>query len=63
MARRYAIYLNEKSSPQRLGTVTAADRPAAIKKAIELYTYPKSRLEIVLLMPPKLKRVKVRAGL
>jgi hypothetical protein len=51
----YAIFL-----------VTAPDRNAAIKKATERYDIQETSellLDVVLLTPPKLKRIKVRGGL
>jgi len=43
--------------------VTASDRPAAIKKATEQFDIPKSWLEVVLVTPRRLKRIKVSGGL
>jgi len=60
MPKRYAVYANRKGPAQRLGTVTAPDRPTAIKKATEQYDIPKAWLEVVLVKPRKLKRFKVR---
>jgi|tagenome__1003787_1003787.scaffolds.fasta_scaffold20882804_2 hypothetical protein len=71
MPKRYAVYVNGnspayvngKSPAQRLGTLTALDRPTAIKKATEQYDIPKFWLDVVLVMPRKLKRLKVRGEL
>ena len=65
MIKRYAVYVTGQTPPQRLGTVTAPDRHTAIKKAIDLYEVPETslrRLDLVLVMPPKSKRIKVRDG-
>jgi len=57
MPKRYAIYLTGETPVERLGTVTAPDRPTAIKKATELYNVPEVQLEVVLITPPRLKRL------
>lgn len=65
MPKRYAVYVIGESPAKRLGTVTATDRQAAIKKATELYRIPgtsKLRLDLVTVMRPKLKRIKARGG-
>ena len=64
--KRYAVYLTGQTPAQRLGTLTAPDRHTAIEKAIDLYEIPETllgRLDLVLVMPPKSKRIKVRDGL
>ena len=51
MPKRYAVYLTGANPAQRLGTLTALDRPTAIKKATEQYNIPKARIEVVLVKP------------
>lgn len=66
MPRRYAVYFTGETPAKRLGTVTAPDRQAAIKKAIELYDISetsKLRLDVLSARRPKLKAVKGQDGL
>ena len=65
MPKRYVVYLNGQRRRKRLGILTAPDRHAAIEKATERYGISetlKYRLELILVRPPKLKRIKARVG-